>query len=142
MGNDLSNWMKVGNITIAGKHRHQFINLDIFFKGLERFKFFPSFNNTVYNEKYYPSLWLHFVLTTQRFILPLGKHPPLLEFHFGVFVSHECMRVLVQEISIAALTKEEYNVFIYHNNKHSCKMDHKNIDMKISVTNVSAVIEK
>lgn len=32
---------------------------------------------------------------------------------------------------------------MYHDNKHSCKMDHKEVDdMQISVPNVSTVIEK
>lgn len=100
----LTGW-KFATSRIARKHRHRFINLDIFFNRLEKFKFFPGFNNTVYNEKYYPSLWLHFALTTQRLYSPTGETSPLIGVPFGVFMSHECMRVLVQKISIAALTR-------------------------------------
>lgn len=94
---------------IDGKHRHRLINLDIFFKGFERFKFFPSFNSTVYNEKYHPSLWLHFAFFsfnhTETLLFPNGETSSLIGVPFGVFVFHECVRVLVQEISIAALTR-------------------------------------
>lgn len=44
---------------------------------------------------------------------------------FGVFVSCGNVTVLLPEVSIAALIRG-YNVFIYYNNKHSCKVDYKN----------------
>lgn len=43
---------------------------------------------------------------------------------FGALVSREHVSVLLEEISIAAVMRG-YNVFIYYNNKHSCKMDYK-----------------
>ena len=41
-----------------------------------------------------------------------------------VLGSCEHVSVLLEEISMAALIRG-HNVFIYYNNKHSCKMDYK-----------------
>lgn len=136
----LTGW-KLATSPIARKRRHQFINLDIFFKGLERFKFFPSFNNSVYNEKYYPSLWLHFALTTQTLFFHWGNILPYWSSIWGLCVPWVYEGFGTRNVHCCSNKRNKMYLFITTINT-AVKWTIKINDMKISVTNVSAVIEK
>ena len=81
---------------------------------------------SVQNAKSYPFTGLRVAAFTSATRRPSsgGWTSSLTGLPLGVLGSCEHVSVLLEEISMAALIRG-HNVFIYYNNKHSCKMDYK-----------------
>ena len=92
-------------------------------------------------EKYYPSLWLHFALTTQTLFFHWGNILPYWSSIWGLCVPWVYEGFGTRNVHCCSNKRNKMYLFITTINT-AVKWTIKINDMKISVTNVSAVIEK